>query len=251
MYGLSQQSWSSEVELERSGLVVVHSPGVIIYTKNDPPSTDLTTGLVVRALREVVFAMAKQQPGFFQVTSSLTLHGQGIGSILIDSLPRPMSSNNNSSSITLETTQLYESSSANFTLEAQSGSITDPDNNNFQISYQYQTRKVEVQKTLSALLDGLSKAAECDDTRICPFLTAFSFNSDTVIHIGHTDGQALFGWHVQRALYLLHYNLFLRHPTFQELTFSLSYYGTTIANGYLTKMGPGVSNADVGMIANE
>ena len=249
MYGLSQQPWSSEVELERSGLTVVHSPGVIIYTQNDPPSPSLTTGLVVRALREMVFAMAEKQPGFFHVTSSLMLQGQKIGKILVDSLPRPLLGNSKSN-ITLDASQLCQSPSVKTTLETRSGNIVDPNDNRFQISYQYHDRKIEVQNTFSALLDGLSKSAQCDDDGLCPFLTALSFNSDTVIHIGHVDGEALFGWHISRSLYLLLSHVFLVQCVFREMAFSLSYYGTKIADGYIMQMGPGVNDAHGGLMAN-
>ena len=232
MYGLSQQAWYSTVELERSGLAVQHSPGVIIYTKDNPYSTSLSTELLVHAVYEIVFAMAEQRPGFFEVTSQMTWGGQSIGEILIDSLPMPTSN----SSDFLNVTSKVDGKSVIDGGQANSGEIIDPDDGRFKISYQYHGSDIPIEEMLSAVFDGLTEVAPYNEDGPCPIITANSVNGKSGVHIAPIRGQVLLGWHVSRAFYLLFYNLFLVERIFREMQFNLLYYGTVIAHGYIFKM---------------
>ena len=261
MYRLSQQGWSSTVELVHSGLkaVSLQSPNynVIIYTNDITPSTELTTGLVVRALYEMVVCMAKQQPGFYQARSFMTLQGRAIGGSSITrmvDIPSPISKDDEFLYNTSRTPILDQNGkrSGNASLAVGgSGEIPDPEDSRFKISYQYDGKNIASLDILSAVLDGLATVAQYNEDGPCPYITAVSFSGNTAIHIGPVPGEALFGWHVSRTLYLLIFRLFLVQGIFREMNFSLFYYGTMTAKGYIMKMRSVGGDGRVGLTVSE
>lgn len=240
MYGLSQQAWSSTVDLVHSHLGTVQQPGfdAIIYTSDNPPSTQLTTGLAVRALLDVVTSMATGEPGFYQVTSNLTLQGQPIGKIRISNtfeIPSPVLAEHQgaNSNSTFDVLNGTGSPSANASLSALSGNIPDPDNKSFRIRYEYVGEEIRSNEMLSTVLNGLADVALFNEDSTCDWLSVVSTTGNTIFHIGALPRQTLLGWHISRAFYLLVYKLFLVQLSLKEMRFQLYYYDTQIAFGFI------------------
>lgn len=245
MYGLCQQAWSDTVDLVHDDLRVVEQPGhnAIIYTSDNPHSTELKTGLAVRALYDVVFLMGNQEPGFYKVTSSIALQGRAIGRILITSKAQLPAANPTSSdrdflntTSTVDILGGHHTPNENSSSLAYSGYIPDPDDERFKISYQYVGDNVRSQEMFSAVLAGLASVAQYNDDGPLPWLSAVSFSGNLVFHFGARPRQALMGWHISRTFYLLVYHLFLVQRILKEMHFTLLYYGRPIADGFMKSM---------------
>lgn len=245
MYGLCQQAWSDTVNLAHDDLRVVEQSGYngIIYTSDSPHSTELKTGLAVRALYDVVFSMATQEPGFYKVTSSIELQGRAIGRILITSNAQtptayPTSSDRDflNNTLTANVPGSYDTPTVNPSSLAYSGYIPDPDDERFKISYQYVGDNIRSQEIFSAVLAGLANVAQYNNDGPVPWLTAVSFTGNVVFHFGARPRQALMGWHISRTYYLLVYHLFLVQRILKEIRFTLLYYGRPIADGFMKSM---------------
>ena len=243
MYGLSEQPWSSTVELVHSNLqnVVQDGYNVVIRTTKPDSNTQLTTGLAVRALREMVFEMAKGCPGFYQAESFMLLNQWGIGRISIAPLekaPKPTAIRGHPSNLPAYINAPKASATpANTSLAANSGTIQDPEDTRFVISYQYEGSNVAERGLFTAVLDGLGEIAQYNSDGPCDFISGISYDTNVVLHIGHAAGEVLFGWHAYRTLYLLVQKLFLVRHVFREMRFSLLFYGKVVGNGYIMKIG--------------
>ncbi len=256
MYGLSKQSWSKQVELIESGLLVVlQTPeyNVIIYTSHQ--TTDLTTGLCVQILYQAVNCMATRNPGFYQSTNFATLRNRPIARLLITDLDHwdfPPIGTSNSSIHSIETRsydlvnslEATETTSPTSTPTADSGELTDPDDNLFKIRYQYSGQRVLNGDVFSAAIDGLAMAAQYDSDGPCDSITALSISRKVVWHIGRSTTHPTFTSELTRVFFLMIRDLFLKERRFQELWFHLEYEGEIVADGYVIKWNekPGIAN---------
>ncbi len=258
MYGLSEQPWSSAVELVQSNLrVIIQSPGynVIFFTNDNPPSTQLTTGLTVTALRDVVHSMANRQPGFYEAETHLKIQGHSIGRIWITSIansPSPISGDVPLSDTNAKTNapKTYGSSLVKNDLAAGSGKIPDPEDSRFMISYQYEGQTLPELGILTVILDTLADVAQYNSDGPCAYAFGLSSDASIAMHIEPVQGQIMFGWHAARSLNLLVNQLFLVQHRFQEIQFKLFYYGSAVGKGYIMKAGALGGDDDDGLIAS-
>lgn len=259
MYGLSQQEWSTTVDLVRNHLNVVDQSdyNAIIYTNDSPPSTELTTGLAVRALYDVVNSMATQEPGFYKVASSIRLKGQAVGRILISRrllTPTPLSSsdrNHSNTTTTVDHLGGYNIPSAITSLRADSGLIPDPDSDFFTIIYHYYGDNLHSQEVFSAMFAGLASVALFNNDGLCPWLTVVSASGNVIVRFSERPRQTLLGWHISRTLYLLVYRLFLMQRIFQVMRFTLLYHGRPIGDGFIKRMLSAEEAGALGLTASQ
>ena len=258
MYGLSQQAWSATVDLVHSDLRTVKQSGynVIIYTSDSPPNTGLTTGLAVRALFDVIVSMTTEGLGFYKVTTNIKSQGRAIGRIHItniDPTSSPTISNHDplNTTSTLNVLDNHASRSVNTSLVTYSGNIPDPDDERFEVSYQYDSKNLRSQEVLSAMLAGLANVAQYNDDGPCPWISAVSSTGNLVLHVGGLPSEVLLGWHISRMIYLLVYHLFLVQRILKEMSFTLFYYGTPIAEGYMKSMRSVGGDGGTGLAATQ
>jgi len=259
MYGLSQQGWSITVDLVHNHLNVVDQPGysAIIYTNDSPPSTELTTGLAVRALYDVVTSMATQEPGFYKVASNIRFKGQAVGRILISRrhpTPTSLSSsdrNHSNTTTTVDDLGGYNLPSAIASLRADSGLIPDPYLDFFTIIYHYDGDNLHSQEVFSAMFAGLASVALFENDGLCPWLTVVSSSGNVIVRFTERPRQKLLGWHISRKLYLLVYRLFLVQRIFQVMRFTLLYHGRPIGDGFIKRMPSGEEASPLGLTASQ
>lgn len=249
MYGLSQQPWSSPVELLESGLfIVTQTPdyGVIIYTSNMPPTTVLTTGNVVKVLLESVTDMATLDPGFYQVACFIEIEETRIGKMLITKMGDPElgSDDEGFANETLSAGSLpsigpskdIEGPLGNSTQLAASDEIIDFSDRRFKITWQWDGKNIPNQDVFSAALIGLAAAAQYDKYGPCDSVTALSISGNTVFHIGRSSKETLYGGQIARTFFLLINQLFLVQRRFEEMWITLWYDGMIIGDGYIYKV---------------
>ncbi|KAL6719810.1 hypothetical protein ACLMJK_001731 [Lecanora helva] len=263
MYGFGSQPWFQQVELVDSGLaMVVQTPSynVIIYTSKVRTTTELTTGLCVRALYDAVNKMATREPGFFESTNYIVKNGEPIGRILITIVDWPGVSNslpngtlNSTATVqnypssnlqartktrTTRTTKTTKSTSPSSTPTADSGEITDPDDRLFKIRYEFRGANIPVGDMFNAAMDGLARAAQIGYDTYCHDITALSISRKVVWYVGRSSEETLLGGELGRVFFLLVRDLFLVKRRFQETWFTLSYDGEDLADGYVIKWSP-------------
>ena len=249
MYGLSLQSWSAQVELVNSGLaMVVQTPSynVIIYTSDTQKTTDLTTGLCVRALYLAVMCMAEREPGFYESSNYIVKNGEPIGRVLITTVDFSVNSMNDAFHAPNGTLTINEhdytslqarttTSSPTSTPSANAGVVIDPDDSLYRIRYEFLGQKLPTGDVLNAAFDGLATVALHSHLSHLDDLTAISVSRKVVWHIGRSSDERLLGGEISRAFFLLVSNLFLTQRRFQEVWYHVDYDGDNIADGYVIK----------------
>ena len=250
MFGLSKQSWYKQVELIDSGLLLVlRTPeyNVIISTSDTHATTDLTTGLCVKALYTAVDRMATRRPGFYESTNFITVNGNPIARILITDFDHwGLPTNNVSNNMSFNTPAIRPNESLNFLSVTQttlststptptSGSVTDPNDPLYKIHYTYSSHKLPNGDIFNAALDGLALVAQFDYEGPCDSITALSSSRNVVWHIGRTSLEVTFATEFSRMFYLMITEVFLKEKKFMEMWIDVEYEGDKIADGYILK----------------
>lgn len=248
MYGLGKQPWYSPVDLIDSGLyIVTETPdfNVVILTSDIPPSTALTTGMVVKVLYESITDMATQSPGFYEVADFISLNDKKIGKMFIDAerlslnndegVANPASPANPSHS-SIPITSPNTASNPQPTTPNQ---ITDPHDPRFTITYDWTGTNIPAQDIFSAAFNGLAAIALHNHDSPCEYITALSASGNAVFHIGRSSRAELLAAIVARGFYLLINRLFLVQRRFEEVFVCMRINGVGVADGYVYKVRKG------------
>lgn len=258
MYGLSKQPWSSPVELLESGLCIISQQpdyNVIILTADRHPGTTLTTGMVVKVLYESVTDMATREPGFYQINDFITLNGETIGKMIIDS--NNLLLNHEGVLNATLTADFPHNIASSHPTERDIGDVTQPSNSNeiidphdrrLKITWEWGGKNIPAQDIFSAAFNGLAASALYDHDGPCEYITALSASGNAVFHIGRSTRTTVFAGVIARAFYLLINQLFLVQRRFEELWIYLSINGINFADGYIHKVGRvGAGNSTQGV----
>lgn len=248
VYGLGQQAWSSQVDLIDSGLVVVTEKpdyNVVILTSDKPPSTALTTGMVVKVLYETITDMATQAPGFYEAANFISLHDKKIGTMFIDT--ERLSLNNDEgvantaspASPSHSSIPLLPITSPSNPQPTTPNQIIDPHDPRFTITYDWTGTNIPAQDIFSAAFNGLAAVALHDLTSPCEYITALSASGNAVFHIGRSSRTELFAAIIARGFYLLINRLFLVQRRFEEVFVTMRIHGVGVADGYVYKVRKG------------
>lgn len=246
MYGLTKQAYSSHVDLIESGLYIVSEQpdyNIIIITTDQPGSTALTTGMVVKALYESITDMATRKPGFFQLADYIELNGEAIGKMFIDSSDRSLNDERVSNatltadaSRSIASSHVADSNTGDISLPSNPREIIDPYDPRFKITWEWGGKNIPAQDIFSAAFNGLAAVSLYDHYGPCEYITALSASGNAVFHIGRSTRTQLFAGIIARAFYLLINRLFLVQRRFEEVWIQMSIHNVVIADGYIHKV---------------
>ena len=234
MYGLSEQPWSSEVDLSK--LLYVQSTGrnvektVAIITGMEAPG--LQPGHVILALYESVLAMYSRRPGFYSVVVTVHLQGRYIGRALMIA-PYASQTMFDSQNRTILGDDMFKHTSS---VTADSGVFVDPEDSRFRISWTFDGRSVPAQEIFSAVLDGIMTIAQYGIDVPCAYVTGVSFSGNVAFHVGRVDGQGLLCGQMSRVFLAIPHWIIMIERKFTEMDFTLEYAGRKIATGYIFKV---------------
>ena len=230
MFALSEQAWSSEVDLTR--LNWVPSPGgrVAIVTVAEAPG--LQPGHIILAIYQCVLAMYSRRPGFDAVVVKIYLQERCIGKLVMLNpfdLPAVIGSRNS--------TLLGESmAKGTGSVMTRAGVLVDPENDDFRISWAFDGRPVPAQDIFSAVLDGIATTAQYDVNESCAYVTGVSFSGNLAFHISRISVQDLECGRISRAFLLISHWIIPIERIFTEMDFTLILNERPIAEGYIFKI---------------
>jgi len=211
------------------------SLNLAIYLTEVPTSHWLEPGHLILGLRHAVFNMAGKTPGFYRCMAFFSMRKVQIGRMVI--IPDPdFSSVGNSNGISGASIILraYE---ANSTLTATSGTITDPQDRHFTISWQYEGMEIPEEDVFTTIIDAQTSVAPHNSADECDQIIGQSVSTRTMFHLTRFAGLTLRCGRIMRALIMMT-DVILAYPRYGELSFVLKDFGVDVGRGVLYRIRP-------------
>lgn len=227
MASLTRLPWDDGFEkssLKESGVEVL-----ITMVPRAAQVSHVVLGLYAAAVEAV------QQPLFSYCLGTMYLNDNLIGGVKL--MP---SSDKSQSKLVAKTNQTLGHSAA--TNDAESGTFVDPRKPEFQLSYDFEGRRINSDDLFTAVLEGLSSVAQYYPAQLCQSIHAVGPYSETgqvVIFIHQASKvEDLICDHVAQILKMIFVYLGVGQNKFHEMNFKFKWHGRLLASGYILGLGP-------------
>ena len=209
---------SSSLLLIKHAVVALYEAGIALAAK---PAT--VPGYAPRLYAGLF--LKNQQLGFLKWLHKPASVGGGMNSTLsiVDA--------SNSSS-----TQQFGYSDGPTDVGAGSGTIVDPRDRKFRITYRLGSQRFNLSELFSVLLEGLTAAAPNDASKFGAFVTALDVSKDITVNIHSSNIPSLLSWgHLVDALLLI-WGFVIKANNLVEMDFEVFYGGMKIGEGDILKI---------------
>lgn len=232
IYALSQQPWDGPVKL--ADLDVTKTPGLnlVINLTKLPTSDRLEPAHLVLGLRQAVFDMAGRKPGFYRCMAFYAVWKLQIGRMIVMSDP-DFSGSGEASKESIDLDALH----FNSTLTATSGTITDPQDRHFTISWQYEGVGIPVDDIFTTIIDAQTAVAAHYSADECDQIIGQSVSTKTMFHITRLVGVKLRCGRIMRALILMS-DVIFAYARYAEMGFVLKEFGVDVGRGVFYRIRP-------------
>ncbi len=195
----------------------------------------LTAGHCVLALHKLVTAVYGPPARYDYVVAAMTLNGNHIGQIIVDTFEGAQRSGSYSHTVPNVSSQPPAYGSTNLTLD-DTGTLIDQEYSALRVKYRYEGRHIRSEEIFTAALNGLTSLAPyAERSNECGSVTGVSGSGRVDFHIRSINlGVWVTSCFVlKRALLLI--SLYLMAPInrFGEMDFRVEYGGTEVATGYV------------------
>ncbi len=224
--------------MKLAALDVTKTPGLnlAIHLIKLPNRDLLEPGHLILGLRSAVFNMAGRKPGFYRCMAFVKLWDFQIGRMVVMPDPDFISSNSGSSVFNASIDGVAYQAKSNLT--ATSGTITDPQDSHFTISWQYEGVDIPVDDLFTTIIDAQTAVAEYNIADECDQIIGQGISTKTMFHITRlAAGPKLRCGRIMRALILMS-DVILAYAKYAEMGFMLKDSGVDIGRGVFYRTRP-------------
>lgn len=242
MCEFNRRDWDEAFRQNMRMWAIGYTVEVYVETTQGPDGPlPLRTSHAVLGLYRAISAMSANTK-FVETMATMSLQRREIGTLRVRRLEKPASDSNS-----LDTLDSNVPNNANNVATGPSGTVIDPDNPGFLISYAYSGTRINSKDIFLAFLDALALTAQHNVTSSFGSFTATSQSRKCQITISEVPGEYQVSYdYVIQGLRILIWDVFVRLRMFEEMALQFDWKGKKIAEGKVQAVSPsGASTSGV------